>query len=315
MSERVCFYSINYRSLAVFIAGLLMSCTNPEEQSEINYAFTRGSTSGYSITNDINKNGFIEISLAVPSQNLTNFQKQSSSISNMTGGELEQNLFDMIEKAVQSWAATLVGENGWQQSQIAVRRNLSMPSNCARDSYAAWRCEGNRRLTFVFDSTCARSAASLDTRTVTLCGDLLRLERDVVARVILHEVGHIWGLGDTYGEAGGRAVANQPSGIMNDLYQVQGLTEDDKSGSKALWSYLFKGGQPCRDGYMAIPSGNSSMNAIVCQPHNRTDSVIANNRPQPAQNVGSAAGCSYADAGKNNGWGWNESTKTSCPPR
>ena len=57
-------------------------------------------------------------------------------------------------------------------------------------------------------------------------------------RVILHEFGHMFGLADTYSEAGYQTPIGQAPGIMNQLYQVGGLTSDDINGANALYEYI-----------------------------------------------------------------------------
>jgi hypothetical protein len=66
----------------------------------------------------------------------------------------------------------------------------------------------------------------------------------------MHEYGHQIGLGDTYTEAGYQTPVNQPAGIMNLYYKVQGLTQDDIDGVRQIWTMIrTNSNNPCAAGY------------------------------------------------------------------
>lgn len=85
-------------------------------------------------------------------------------------------------------------------------------------------------------------------------------------KVILHEMGHMAGLSDTYTEPGYQQPIGQPDGIMNNLYQVPWLTLDDAKGVNALYEYMNGRGVFCDDGYKVGGAYENRNNVAFCVP-------------------------------------------------
>ena len=84
-------------------------------------------------------------------------------------------------------------------------------------------------------------------------------------RVFAHEYGHQIGLGDTYTEPGYQQPVGQPAAIMNNLYALNTLSEDDIDGIRHVWDRLRGATQAqCPLGYTIGQTNENRNNHNFC---------------------------------------------------
>lgn len=180
---------------------------------------------------------------------------------------------------LRSWSAYTVMEengctlpisiigNGFQLSQAELLRLQGFLVNSvgawtnAIDGNPFWKCQQafvsfgpspREYRVFVYPNV-IRGFARVGQAEVHIGRDIVDGSNPFAERIVLHEMGHMFGLSDTYSEAGYQQPIGQPSGIMNNLYGVSGLTEDDVNGANALYDYMNGRAPFCRAGY--VPGG------------------------------------------------------------
>jgi len=137
----------------------------------------------------------------------------------------EQGAFirESAERAVQQWTDSLLNNPYW---------------TCKNKVAVSWGEAGQGTIQIYLESSGSRSYSIVGQNQIYLSLANTNAEDPFADRVILHEFGHMFGLADTYSEGGYQTPIAQPLGIMNQLYQVSSLTEDDTDGANALYEYI-----------------------------------------------------------------------------
>lgn len=193
-----------------------------------------------------------------------------------TTSQLHYGTFSYGASIVRSWSAYTILEenscilpisilaNGFQPLQTEINQlqaNLVKAVGAwtnAIDGNPNWRCEtafvsfgpSPREIKVIVYPYVIRGYAVVGQAEVHIGRDILNGSNPFAERIILHEMGHMFGLADTYTEPGYQQPINQPSGIMNDLFNVPGLTRDDIDGARALYDYMNGRSPFCRDDYV-----------------------------------------------------------------
>lgn len=167
----------------------------------------------------------------------------------------EQALFTRktFEKAVSAWSDTLENNPSWP---------------CKGRSRVIWQNQGGTpsMISVYLDAAVQRSYAIVGQYEIRLSPQYMNSSDANAERVILHEMGHMVGLSDTYTEPGYQQPIGQPDGIMNNLYQVPWLTADDIAGANALYEYINGRGQFC-DGDYTVGGAYENRNQVAfCVP-------------------------------------------------
>jgi Ricin-type beta-trefoil lectin domain-like len=83
--------------------------------------------------------------------------------------------------------------------------------------------------------------------------------------VMLHEVGHILGLGDAYSEEGYQMPSHQPEAVMNNHWVLKDLTEDDVDAINHVWQRLrWATAAPCPSGYVQSGAAFNKFQNTFC---------------------------------------------------
>lgn len=201
---------------------------------------------------------------------------------------LKYGTFSFGASVVRSWSAyttldenscvlpiSIVG-NGYQPSGYEVSNLQSHLIKAvgawtnAIDGNAYWRCEtayisfgpSPRAITVILYPYVIRGFANIGQAEIHIGRDIADGSNPYAERIVLHEMGHMFGLADTYTEPGYQQPINQPPGIMNNLYAVPGLTSDDIDGARALYDYMNGRGPFCRNGY-AVGGAYENKNQVA----------------------------------------------------
>jgi hypothetical protein len=161
-----------------------------------------------------------------------------------------------FERAVSAWTNALAENNrNWlcgQATRVEWTTNAGTP--------VAGRIE------VYIDAQTIRSYAIVGANQIYLAPQYTSDREPYAERVILHEMGHMVGLSDTYTEPGYQQPIGQPAGIMNMLYAVSWLTADDIAGANALYDFINGRGQFCSGDY-AVGGAYENKNAVAfCVP-------------------------------------------------
>jgi hypothetical protein len=83
--------------------------------------------------------------------------------------------------------------------------------------------------------------------------------------VVLHEMGHLFGVGDAYAIAGYSEPGDQPSSTMKetDVFELQ---NDDKAAIRAVWRFLQTGNFLCETGYRSFEPTANGWSLFSCVP-------------------------------------------------
>lgn len=158
-----------------------------------------------------------------------------------------------VEKAVDQWTSALLNSPNFP---------------CAGRSRIAWQATptAGPAISIYIDGSVSRSYALVGQYEIRLSPEYKDPRNANAEKVILHEMGHMVGLSDTYTEPGYQQPIGQPSGIMNNLYEVSGLTLDDLKGAYALHEFINGRGQFCEDGYGIGGAFENRNNVAFCVP-------------------------------------------------
>lgn len=187
--------------------------------------------------------------------------------------DVSYGTFSPGSQIVRQWSAfTTIEENqctlpveiqqrGYQASpqQVQLLRTrleeaVATWSGALRSPY--WRC-GRAKIQWankpkgvkvIIDGSVSRAYAIVGQYQIVIGPATLGPENDN-RKVVTHEMGHMFGLSDTYTEPGYQSPVNQPPSLMNNLYQVSWLTEDDITGANNLYDYINQRAPFCTGGY------------------------------------------------------------------
>ena len=156
--------------------------------------------------------------------------------------------------AANKWIAPLRGYNGWHRTNATIKFVNSGPTD----------------LIVTLDPMNRRAFANFGTMNIgaeVWAFEGLDLPAKSLASsaqyIILHELGHSMGLGDTYGAY----KDGQPTSIMNghgNTQDVPTLRGDDIAGIKVVWDHIRGTTSGCGEGYK--PNGSSHMGDRLCIP-------------------------------------------------
>lgn len=208
------------------------------------------------------------------------------------GGEQKSSLhygtFSPGASVVRSWSAyTTLDENGcvlpisilgngFQLSGFEVSNIQSHLIKAvgawtnAIDGNPYWKCEtafvsfgpSPREIRVIVYPYVIRGFAKVGEAEIHIGRDIVDGSSPYAEKIVLHEMGHMFGLADTYTEPGYQQPISQPIGIMNNLYSVPGLTQDDIDGARALYDYMNGRGPFCRNGY-AVGGAYENRNQVA----------------------------------------------------
>jgi hypothetical protein len=223
--------------LANLLVGVTMlAACKYEQPSETKYAtftFGRDRIRAMSMLDTIDRQGYIDISLQYQGMAATYDQDQA----------MRQN----IARAIREWTGAL--------------DPASFPKN---RPIVRIGCCGSH--TVIVNPAVTRSYALPEQKTIYLAGQYINQFDPNSYRTILHEVGHLMGLADTYSEPGRQQPIGQPDSVMNYVYSHDQLQQDDIFGIRALWEYMRYQGPFCRYPYGVGGAYENKGNIAFCVP-------------------------------------------------
>jgi hypothetical protein len=229
------------KSLCILALSAVLSCGVKEEKSSLNYAtFTpgRATMKEWSAFTTIERRGCV-----LPVQI---YAIASPSDQGVTNAEF---IRISIETAVSAWVDALKDNPFWKCKKVAFQYGEA----------------GQGTIRVYIDNSLQRSYAIVGKNEVYLAGYLNESDQ-FSYRVILHEMGHMFGLADTYTEPGRQQPLGQPASIMNNLYMVPGLTSDDIFGANALYEYINNRSEFCSNGYSVGMAWENQYRIAFCVP-------------------------------------------------
>lgn len=153
-----------------------------------------------------------------------------------------------IDSAVKAWAGALNGNPYW---------NYPSPD-------VVFSAQPVVRV--IVDASVQRSYAIPESHEIRLSPMYLNAQDPNSYRVILHEMGHMFGLADTYWEPGLQTPINQPPGIMNYCYAYDEPQADDIAGANAVYEYMNGRGPFCRGIYAPGGAYENPNQIAFCAP-------------------------------------------------
>lgn len=166
-----------------------------------------------------------------------------------------------IEQAVDEWVLALEDNPYWRCKDVSV----------------LWGDVGPGSIQIYLDPSVSRAYTIVGQNQIYLPLASMLPSDPYAERIILHEMGHIMGLADTYTEPGYQQPIGQPIGIMNRLSDVSGLTADDRAGAYALYEFINGRGSFCDRGYSIGGAYENKSRVAFCVP-----SFGANQEPPDA---------------------------------
>lgn len=174
------------------------------------------------------------------------------------------------EGAIEKWVDALQGQPGWKLSRSEIAFSHMRKSSCPADGNTV-------AVTFYKDAKnylprCLEYYRSNDWQlSQGECKSFALPKRRVVwlnppdtsdamlASAFTHELGHLLGMGDSYGVGG-----NQPEGVMG-TYGMKDLSPDDIAGIRSIWAahYTRNPMPQCPPGYR-VHSQEVNLHYVVC---------------------------------------------------
>jgi hypothetical protein len=181
----------------------------------------------------------------------------------------QEELKTAVVNVVNEWNDAVAGNRAWKYDRVKVTFSEEKADQYCQPGEKYWVCEHSDKIKLIIDDAVNRSYGNMWQGMMVLSGDLLGSslnKGENSYKVLAHEYGHLLGLGDTYSEQGYQSPLDQPAAIMNSLYEVDGLTSDDRYGIQNLWSYLTgkDGKSVCRANYKKGEAGSGK--GVFCIP-------------------------------------------------
>ena len=191
-----------------------------------------------------------------------------------------QTLLQHAEQSMNMWNQALIAYNGWEVTYIQPR--------LVGSSYSCPATDGGLKVYKVrMDLSLSRTGAEYWEFTFSMGSDYYS---SMDMRVFAHEFGHQIGLGDTYYEVGYQQPVDQPAGLMNSLYAVNSLTEDDIAGVRHVWD-LVRGATTaqCPQGYTYGQVNENRLGHLFCVKDNYSPNPSPNPGPNPSPDPSTGA--------------------------
>lgn len=167
----------------------------------------------------------------------------------------QQQIFfirDSVISAVTAWSSSLQQNPYWP---------------CKQGVLVIWNDPSRVGVVSIYvDAAVSRSYAIVGSNQIFLAPQYANSFDPFASRVILHEMGHMFGLADTYSEPGYQQPVGQLPAIMNNLYQVSWLTQDDLFGANALYEFINGRGGFCDYPYMVGGAWENRNRVAFCIP-------------------------------------------------
>lgn len=248
--------------LVLGLSSIVLGSCRATQNSDLSFAIapdTRDRIAHYSLLSEIQSSqGHLNIEVA-----FKNFDAPPSD-------GAKQMVYDSLREGLRTWVAALPDDFQWRDLDINIREGDL--ADC-RKVEPFWTCDFGSDLAVIVDHRLTRSYSNMYSRMIVFAGDRLQETNPgdrTVVKTFLHEMGHLFGLGDAYSEAGYQLPQGQPEGIMNILYDVDTLTADDKAGITAIWDYISKGKEVCTaSNYVKGSADVNTFNNVFCIPKNR----------------------------------------------
>jgi hypothetical protein len=173
--------------------------------------------------------------------------------------QVYQRYLQQEQESFNRWSGALEGETGWRVRNIELYRvGGSRAGSCPREDQGLRVYHSDAR-----SSTTRANAAFPEYRQNISVNDL----RQADWRLNLHELGHQFGLGDTYTEASYQTPVGQPAAVMNRTWEVSDFTQDDIDAVRHIWWMVRTGSNnPCADDYRRGSAGVNRGNTRFCVP-------------------------------------------------
>jgi len=224
------------------LIGLLACKDMPVSQTKYaTFTFGRDRIRAMSMLDTIDRQGYIDISL----------QYQGMSVSYDQDQAMRQN----IARAIREWTSAL--------DPATFPKNIPI---------VRIGCCGSH--TVILNPAVSRSYALPEQKIIYLAGQYINQFDPNSYKTILHEVGHLMGLADTYSEPGRQQPIGQPQSVMNYVYIHDRLQPDDVYGIRALWEYMRYQGPFCRYPYGVGGALENPGNIAFCVPQGPTPLTI-----------------------------------------
>lgn len=206
-----------------------------------------------------------------------------------------------IARAIHDWTTLLKGHKKWRPTNVRLqfKSNIDLTETCGKpDSPASQGSDPDRDIKIF---KWAQQKGFLDfsqnyyrqqgfkipvTRSFSLVSQrkvILDHHDENLPFVLLHEIGHLFGVGDTYVETGYQTkIGEHPPSVMNGKSKT--LTADDRNG---IWSVLdnaINGTHACKTGHTQYKTqtGRSS-DQLYCVPNlDKNGAVVKGRNTQPS---------------------------------
>lgn len=191
-----------------------------------------------------------------------------------------------MTQAITTWIAGLRPIDNWKWPNVKIVYNEDNIDAVCREDASYWNCDHGSSIKLIVDNKANRSYANMDHGLVLLEGSYLNPSdptlRDAsgmnknLLKLLMHEFGHVMGLGDTYAETGYQNPQNSPKAVMNSFFSVDTLTDDDRAGLRALWAFINGAENICTDSYRVETATENTNSNKFCVPKFLPPNVFTN---------------------------------------
>lgn len=169
--------------------------------------------------------------------------------------------------AMNTWVKELQGVEGWTVTSVTVNASSEgFVAGCHFDIRIFETPEGWKRE--MGDSAASMASSSIEVMTMHIGPAFHHERKSERLPMVIHEFGHLIGIGDTYTIPGANEPANQPPAIMNRYQDVSWaeLQPDDKAAIRAVWKHVRSSVLACDGAYVPGGHGKNRWNYLFCVP-------------------------------------------------